>query len=107
MSLSPYLRHYSLRNEKCHDCWNAGIGEISNMGSSRPAKMEEAYAMQVGIHDKIPSWWNNREVQSKLVAKGYTQTYGIDYQEIFTIVARMNTVRVLLSLAAHFNWQLQ
>ena len=30
----------------------------------------------------------------------------MDYQETFAPVAKMNTVRILLSLAAHFSWQL-
>jgi hypothetical protein len=42
----------------------------------------------------------------RLVARGYTQTYEIDYQETFSPVARLNTVRVLLSLATNLDWSL-
>lgn len=41
-----------------------------------------------------------------MVTKGYTQTYGIDFQETFSPVAKLNTIRVLLSLAANLDWPL-
>ena len=41
--------------------------------------------------------------KTRLVVKGYTQTYGVDYQKIFAPVAEMNTVRILLSIVAMFN----
>ena len=43
----------------------------------------------------------------RMVAKGYTQTYGIDYTDTFALVAKINTIRVLLSLATNLDWPLQ
>ena len=45
--------------------------------------------------------------KARLVAKGYTQMYGVDYLETFTSVAKINIVRILLSLTTNFGWDLQ
>ena len=41
-----------------------------------------------------------------LVAKGFTQEYGIDYEETFTLVARISSVCALLVVAAAGKWDL-
>ena len=42
----------------------------------------------------------------RLVAKWFTQTYGLDYTETFAPVAKMNTIRVILSLTTNYEWEM-
>ncbi|RVW40309.1 Retrovirus-related Pol polyprotein from transposon RE1 [Vitis vinifera] len=43
---------------------------------------------------------------ARLVAKGYTQVYGSDYGDTFSPVAKIASVRLLLSMAAMCSWPL-
>ncbi|KAJ4764255.1 polyprotein [Rhynchospora pubera] len=47
-----------------------------------------------------------QKCKARLVAKGYSQQPGIDYQETFAPVARHETIRMLIALAAHKGWKL-
>jgi Reverse transcriptase (RNA-dependent DNA polymerase) len=44
--------------------------------------------------------------KARLIVKGYTQIYGLDYYETFAPVVKMNTVRILFSIAINHKWNL-
>ena len=40
-----------------------------------------------------------------MVAKGYSQVHGIDYNETFAPVAKMDSIRLALAIAASRQWE--
>ncbi|GKV11116.1 hypothetical protein SLEP1_g22397 [Rubroshorea leprosula] len=92
-------------------------------------KWQKAMAEEIGFIEKNQTWeltdfpeehktigikWiyktklkENGEVDKfkvRSVAKGYKQEFGIDYQEVFAQVARMDTIRLVIALATQNSW---
>jgi hypothetical protein len=44
--------------------------------------------------------------KARLVAKSYSQVEGLDFEENFAPVARLESIRILLAYAAHHNFKL-
>lgn len=44
--------------------------------------------------------------KARLVAQGFTQQYGVDYFETYAPVARFASIRAILAMVAHHDWEL-
>nr|GEX45767.1 copia protein [Tanacetum cinerariifolium] len=52
---------------------------------------------------KLDELGGNLKNKSRLVARGYRQEEGIDFEESFALVARLEAIRIFLVYAAHMN----
>ena len=44
--------------------------------------------------------------KARLMAKGYHQNQGVDYDETFSQVAMLKSIRILLSIIAHYDYEI-
>ena len=58
------------------------------------------YKRKRGIDGKVETF------KVRLVAKRYTQKEGIDYEETFSPVAMLKSIRILLSIATHYDYEI-
>ena len=57
---------------------------------------------------KIKTWSNGTVDchKARLVTRGFTHEYGIDYEETFVLMARLSSVRTLIAIFAARKWPL-
>nr|GEZ14267.1 hypothetical protein [Tanacetum cinerariifolium] len=49
---------------------------------------------------------NVHTYKARLVAKDFTQTYGVDYEETFSPVADIRAIRILIAIAAFYDYEI-
>lgn len=55
------------------------------------------YTVKFHLNDWLKAW---------LLAKEYTQAYGIDYDEMLSLESKISSVQVMISLMANLDWTL-
>ncbi|GJZ37361.1 retrovirus-related pol polyprotein from transposon TNT 1-94, partial [Tanacetum coccineum] len=90
--------------EDNHDLDVAYMNNDSFFGIPIPENISEASfsldVVPIVVHTVAPNLEHNK---SRLVARGYHQEEGIDFEESFTPVARLDAIRIFLAYAAHMN----
>jgi Reverse transcriptase (RNA-dependent DNA polymerase) len=98
-----------LKRSDC-ECWiNAMKEELISIENNQTWELTELPEGRKAIGSKwvykIKEGENkDTKYKARLVAQGFSQKYGIDYDEVFAPVARTTTLRILLSLAGKMNY---
>jgi Reverse transcriptase (RNA-dependent DNA polymerase) len=66
----------------------------------KPIGVKWVYRKKMNVQGEVERY------KARLVAKGYKKKAGIDYEVVFAPVARMETIRLLISLAAQNRWSI-
>ncbi|KAL6181252.1 hypothetical protein ACLB2K_047907 [Fragaria x ananassa] len=84
-----------------HQVWRDAMRkEIDALQQNHTWSLKWVYKIKLNPNGSVECY------KARLVAKGFIQVEGVDYRETFAPVAKLTTVRLLLSLAAFRNWHI-
>ncbi|GKE64844.1 retrotransposon protein, putative, ty1-copia subclass [Tanacetum coccineum] len=102
-----------------HLCLNVEVEEYSLGDLNEPANYKglildhESDKWVKAMNAKMQSMKDNQvwclvdlPPNSRLVAKGYTQTYGVDYEETFSPVADIRAIRILIAISTFYDYEI-
>ena len=85
-----------------------GVDYGDTVGVGHTSTREESRWVQWIYTVKLNPDGSLARLKARLVVKRYSQVYGLDYVDTFSPVAKMTSVRILVSLAVtyHYHWPL-
>ena len=87
--------------EKMVALHSIGTWDLVTLPSSKtPIGCRWVYTVKIGRNGRVD------RLKARLVVKGYTQVYGSDYYDTYSLVAKIAFVRLLLSMATMQSWPL-
>jgi len=66
----------------------------------KPVGCKRVYKRKRGIDGKVETF------RARLVVKWYTQKEGIDYEKTFSPIAMLKSIKILLSIATHYDYEI-
>ena len=67
----------------------------------KPIGRKWVFKKKMNVEGKVEKY------KAQLVAKGYSQVSGIDFGDIFSPVAKVTSIRLILSVAAAFDFEIE
>jgi hypothetical protein len=61
---------------------------------------------KVVLRCKLDKFRNHVKFKARIVAQGFSQVPGVDFNETFSSVAKFTTLQVFLTLAALLDWEI-
>ena len=110
--LDPYTYEEAMNDIDVHHWVKVMKSELDSMYTNqvwdlvkasngiKPVGCKWVYKRKRGIDGKVETF------KVRLVAKGYAQKEGIDYDETFSLVTMLKSIRILLFIAAHFDYEI-
>ena len=66
----------------------------------KPVGCKWVYKRKRGVDGKVETF------KARLVVKRYTQKEGFDYDETFSLVAMLKSIKIILSITAHYDYEI-
>ena len=110
--LDPYTYEEAMNDIDAHHWIKAMKSELDSMYSNQVWDLVKVpngiklvgckwlYKRKRGVDGKVETF------KARLVAKRYTQNEGINYDETFSPVAMLKSIRIILSIAAHYDYEI-
>ena len=76
------------------------------MGLGAFTYLKEGYWLSLGVCIKFNPNGSVVRLKANLVVIGYAQTYGVDHSDTFSPIAKLTSIRLFISLAASYDWDL-
>ncbi|XP_019250923.1 PREDICTED: uncharacterized protein LOC109229828 [Nicotiana attenuata] len=103
-SISNYLTYD--HTSKSYKCYLARFSQLTEPLTFKEAVKDSWWIEAMKQEIKFKANGEVERFKARLVAKGYNQREGLDYHDTFSPVAKMVTVRSVISLAASIGWNL-
>jgi len=82
----------------CHGRWIQIFAPKLYLNLKWSFNWQKSHIMQMGSSFENQCKWWNCIFKAKLVAKGYSQQHGIDYNEIFLAIVKFDSIRTILAI---------